>query len=237
MKLKANMVIIITLIILAGGIAITSALGLYQVNGTKVPSKLTAGENAGQYNPEDIKGSYTLSDIEEYFDIPVETLARAFDVKENALGFEVKGLEASAKGDTAAMRYFVTAYKGMNADNNKSAKLPQEAVNIILTEGKPKADQITALNGLKVPSASAPEAKLTSQGTGNGDGSGSGTGQSSDRAIKGKHTFAEVIAMGIPQEKIEAAIGAQIPDMSMTLRNYCKANGLEFSEIAQGLLQ
>ncbi|MGB8983706.1 MAG: hypothetical protein WCC12_17690, partial [Anaerolineales bacterium] len=63
MTLTSKPLAFILFIIMFGGIAVSSALGWWQTESTKVPAAYTEGEFAGQANPADIRGSYTFGDI------------------------------------------------------------------------------------------------------------------------------------------------------------------------------
>ena len=83
MKLKSNLLGVIVLTVLFGGIALTTALNLWTTETAKVPVKFDTGEAAGEYNPEDIRGSYAFGDISELFDIPLDDLATAFGLPDD----------------------------------------------------------------------------------------------------------------------------------------------------------
>ncbi|AFA47124.1 hypothetical protein [Acetobacterium woodii] len=244
MKLKPNYAITIVLIILVVGIGGAVALGLWNTQTEKVPITFTSGENAGEYNPSDIRGSYTFEDISVLFEIPLDSLGKAFNVTENVATFQCKTLESMYQKSpveigTGSVRFFVAAYKGFEIDP-KDAYLLEAGRDVILSEGSPTASQIDYLNthfvtASELNAETTPATNTesgTGTGTGTGTGSGSGTGENADKLVKGKTTFAEAISLGISQAKIETAIGGPIPDMSMTIKDYCNANGLDFSVIS-----
>ena len=63
---------------------------------TKFLPSIKTGEFAGQYNPADIRGSYTFDDISNAFEIPIEDLGKAFWRRGplNMLLFNAKNLKA-----------------------------------------------------------------------------------------------------------------------------------------------
>jgi hypothetical protein len=99
--------------ILFGGILFSSALGWWSTVSSKTPATYTEGEFAGQADPADIRGSYTLGDIERNFDVPMEVLAQAFAVQSDDLAaFQVKSLEeqyaeSPVEIGTSSVRLFV----------------------------------------------------------------------------------------------------------------------------------
>ena len=56
---------IIIFVFIFGGIAITSVTGYWQTSSSKIPAKYQGGEFAGQYDPADIRGSYSFGEISE----------------------------------------------------------------------------------------------------------------------------------------------------------------------------
>lgn len=137
-------------IILFGGIGVSKMFNLWITESTKEPAKYTSGEVSGQYNPADIRGSYTFNDINKAFDIPVEDLAEAFGITSAELGsFKVKELEtiyAEYKGTdkeigTENIRCFVALYKGLPYDLSADRYLPKPAGKIIETKGKITEEQ------------------------------------------------------------------------------------------------
>jgi hypothetical protein len=53
--------------------------------------------------------------------------------------------------------------------------------------------------------------------------------------VKGKTTFGELLAWGVPQEIIEGIIGAPMPDPAMILKDYASANGMSFETLKPAL--
>ncbi len=50
-------------VVFLAGIGLTMAFNLWHTTTTKEPAKYSSGEFAGQANPADIRGSYTLGDV------------------------------------------------------------------------------------------------------------------------------------------------------------------------------
>ncbi|MGL4607366.1 MAG: hypothetical protein ACRCU3_07875 [Eubacteriaceae bacterium] len=252
MKLKPNQTILITLIIFVVGIGISIALGFWNTQTDKIPVRFSSGENAGEYNPSDIRGSYTFNDISVLFAIPVEDLGTAFGVTENIETFQCKSLESMYENSpveigTGSVKLFVSSYKGWEIDPGDSYVL-EAGKDIILKNGTPTPTQIDYLNthflsAKDTVAGAVPTQKTEGSTEGSKDGSGLGTGDGSgsgsanpDKLIKGKTTFAEAISLGVPPEKIESIIGGPIPDMEMTIKDYCNSNGLDFSVISLDLV-
>lgn len=141
----------VLIIILFGGIALSSAFNLWVTKSTKVPAKYTAGEVAGTYNPADIRGSYSFNDINNSFNIPVKDLAEAFGITgvEDIGGFQIKNIEkiyeiykgTEKEIGTENIRYFVALYKGVPYGGGEGKYLPKPAAQVLKTNGKLTEEQ------------------------------------------------------------------------------------------------
>lgn len=80
MKIKPQIAVAVTITVFVLGITITSVLGLWKTESTKIPAKYKEQQYSGQYNPADIRGSYTFLEISRLYNIPPEHLFTAFDV-------------------------------------------------------------------------------------------------------------------------------------------------------------
>ncbi|MBC8505857.1 MAG: hypothetical protein H8D34_13420 [Chloroflexi bacterium] len=122
MVVRSKLVGVVVFVLIIGGIFSGVWLGWWQTKSDKTPVRYKDGDAAGEYNPSDIRGSYSFGEISELFEIPLEMLVRAFripgdvDISE----FKNKDLEtlyANLDGDieigTASMRLFVAYYKGL----------------------------------------------------------------------------------------------------------------------------
>ena len=81
MKLKTRHLAPLILAFFVFGIGGTMAFNLWRTEGSKNPARFSTGEHEGEYNPADIRGSYTFSDISEVFKIPLEDLSKAFGLE------------------------------------------------------------------------------------------------------------------------------------------------------------
>lgn len=176
MGIKSNTTLIISTIIVITGIVTTNALGIWTTVSTKIPKKLST-EQASQlistnnsrsddstttsstednkpileYDPADIKGSYTFLEISKLYLIPIGNLASAFNVDENiAETFKCKDLEgifadASNEIGTASVRMFVSYYYGLDYESAEEVYLPDSAVTILKTNSKITQTQLVYL--------------------------------------------------------------------------------------------
>ena len=140
-KVKTSNVAIVILTVLFGGIALTSALGWWKTTSSKQPVRYSQGEYTGEYNPADIRGSYSFGEISELFQIPLEDLGKAFGVKDESsiATFKCKDLEtlysvSAAEGKevgTDSVRIFVALYKSLPIPLTETTYLLKPAVGIL----------------------------------------------------------------------------------------------------------
>lgn len=149
MKVNSKIIAISIFLIIFGGIGVAKLMGVWRTTSTKVPSKITEGEFAGQLNPNDIRGSYTFKDVAKNFNIPEQDLADAFLIDISQIStFKCKDLETNFSDTqgkdigTGAVRAFVAFYKGIEIELKEEAYLPKEAVEVIIKNGKPTQKQI-----------------------------------------------------------------------------------------------
>lgn len=241
MTLTSKPLAVMLLVLMFGGITFSSVLGWWATESTKVPITFAEGEFAGQANPADIRGSYTFGDISNSFDVTPDVLARAFGITEtDPAAFAVKELETlySDSGfeiGTTSVRLFVAWYTGLPFDTTgQEIYLPQTATQILLAQGNLAPEQIAYLEqftvtlGESAPSDSqsveaAPAPTETHMPT------------TEEYIVKGKTTFGELIAWGVPQELIEQLIGAPMPDPAMSVKDYASANDLNFETLKPAL--
>ena len=237
MTITSKPLAIIVLVVLFGGIAFSSVMGWWITESTKQPVTFTEGEFAGQANPADIRGSYTFGDIAKSFDVTPEVLAKAFGITTGEPNvFAVKELEAMNLDSgyeigTVSVRLFVAYYTGLPFDTTgQEIHLPQSATDILLAKGNLTPEQIAYLEKYTVTlGASAPVAKSTPVAV------TTSSTVSGENIVKGKTTFGELIVWGVSQEIIESIIGAPLPDLAMTMKDYASANGLNFETLKPAL--
>ena len=211
-----------------GTISATSVLGLWQITSTKIPAIYLSGEASGQYNPADIRGSYSFGEISDLFGIPLKDLGNAFAIEnENSFqAFQCKDLEsiyassntASKSVGTESVEIFVALFKGLPIELNDSIYLPNTAEVILINAGRMTNDQRAFVSSHLVDSE-----KVSS------DNPQLSTSSERSSFIKGKTTFKEVLAIGVKKEDIEAVIKASIPDTSAVIKDFCLKNSLDFT--------
>jgi len=227
MKINQIFLSIVVIVIIFGAIFITKAVDLWQTKNTKIPQTYQSGEFKGQYDPSDIRGSYTFSEVSELYQIPLEDLGNAFAVQSNFSSFQCKDLEsiyvlakvAGKEVGTDSVSLFVALYKGLPITINDATYLPNKAESILLNAGKMTEEQKTfiASHLTDVEKASTVIRNETST--------------ENPSFVKGKTTFLEVLAIGVKKEAIETALNTSIVDTSAVIRDFCTARGLEFTDV------
>lgn len=251
MIIKSKTLAVLVVSILVAGILISTALGWWQTESSKVAATFTEGEFAGQANPADIRGSYTFGDVEKNFGVPASLLGQAFGVTTDPAAFQVKGLEGTATESgveigTASVRLFVAFYKNMPFDLSTDIYLPEAAAELL----KPKSltseqsayleTHTAKLAAAGTDAATAPESTVSVESTpvptAPVPAETTPVPAATDRVIKGKTTFSEILGWGVSKASIEGILGKPMPaDAASTVKDFCTANNLDFETIKPGL--
>jgi len=233
MKIRSRHLTPIILAVFIIGIAGTMALNLWNTEKVKVPVRYQSGEFAGEYNPSDIRGSYTFADINKAFKVPVEDLAKGFGFMdaENPATLKAKDVEGTygkmEEGElgTDSIRLFVAYYIGLPFDPEEGTLIPAPAVSILkaktdLTEEqKEYLEKMTiSLSSVK-QSASEEPAEATSEHE-----------TAEEFTVSGKTTFQELLDFGVTKEEIEQILGMPMGRGAETVRDYVADKNMEFSE-------
>ncbi|MFZ5944139.1 MAG: hypothetical protein ACOYVD_08515 [Bacillota bacterium] len=238
MKIKPWAMGLIIFVLMFSGIGVSKALDLWITTSSKIPASYKEGEFAGNYNPADIRGSYTFDEVSRLFGIPLEDIARAFHLLDidKVKVMQVKELESmyeylKAAGQeigTGSVRMFTAFYNGLPYSLDEEVFLLKPALEILENKGKITREQLAYLRDHILEAA--PEALVRS----NSDEGEKVT--EPEKTIKGKTTFGELLEWGMTLEEIEGIIGKKVPGNLMTVRDFCVENGMEFSVI-RGILQ
>jgi hypothetical protein len=246
MKLTAKPLAALIFLILFGGIAVTTAMNWWQTSSSKVPAQYADGKAAGQYNPADIRGSYTFGEISSLFAVPLTDLQRAFRIPAEAdsAEYQVKSLESQFAGlpfeiGTSSVRLFVAYYKGLPFELTDEIYLPLEAVEILKKAGNLTFDQTAYLDAHAVSldpagaipvQSTQPPTNLTTPSTDQAESPPVTSEHTApERMVTGKTTFKDMLDWGVTQEAIEQVLGEAMPDASMAVKDYFNARGEEFS--------
>ena len=235
MKTKIRHIAPIILLFFVVGIAGSMVLNIWNTSKINEPARYTSGEFKGQYDPSDIRGSFTFKDINDSFNIPIEDLADAFGFKDASApeilkAKDVEGTYGAVEGGelgTDSIRMFVAYYSGLPFTGEETTLLPKAAVSILRSKGKVTEEQLAFLEGisidldaLKRPSA-IPETLEHAV--------------TEEFRIKGKTIFRELLDFGITREEIEETLGMPMGRDGETVRDFIAEKGLEFAEFKEKL--
>lgn len=215
--------IILVLVIIIGGVFLTDRLGLWETESTKIPAKTQTGE----FDPGDIRGSYTFGNIESSFDITSEKLAVAFgidtDIPEE---FQVKNLEAiytslSEENEigTGSVRYFVSLYTGIESELAEPTWLPTPAIELLVSEGLINDTDEAFTWQIDLPQITAVEPDNIKEE------------EHPEPLVKGSTTIQDLINQDVTLEELESLLQTTEFTKADFVRDICTANGLKFSEI------
>lgn len=159
MKLKPLTTVALAAGFVIVGIAVTMATGLWQTESDKTPRTLaleetaTVNEQTGetQYDPADIRGSYTFGEISELYHIPLADMAEAFGLEPNqTAAFQTKMLEtlypdSNVEIGTASVRLFAASYLGLPYQPTEETYLPVSAAEVLTRHGQMTEEQAAYL--------------------------------------------------------------------------------------------
>lgn len=237
MRIKSPVIAVIILAVIFGGISIASALDFWSTTSNKTPVRFKDGAYVGQYNPEDIRGSYTLADVARLFEIDEQTLLAAFGLPENTDPslFRTSALEevyASTGADigNGSVQLFVALYKNLPITLDGTA-LPQSAVDVILTANPNlTAEQISYLADNTVSMTPEENPSETDQ-------TGETSHGESENLINGQTTFQQLLDKGLTRDQIESVLGTKMPPTNQTVKDFCLNEGLTFSTVKAKLAE
>lgn len=246
-KINEWMIGVIVLVVIFGGIGMTKRLGIWTTESDKVPNKITSGINEGNYDPFDIRGSYTFEEVSTLYGIDITYLAEAFDLgsPEEALSMKTKDLEAlyefsEEEVGNSSVQVFVALMKEMDIEGAE-AYLPDSAVKVLLNYG-PKLDDIAleyiethTIDNLHLSKViSSEEYAEVKQDTTDVGEKTSDSGEN-EFQVNGTSTFSQVLALGISEAEIMQVIEGEMPPTNQKVRDYCTEHGLSFSVVKQAL--
>lgn len=229
MKLSQKVVPIIVFAVLLGGIGLARLTGVWATTTDKVPARYNSGDFAGQYNPADIRGSYTFADVARLFDIDEQVLLSAFALPEDtdpAL-FQNKNLEERYSGldveiGNESVQVFVALYNQLPFDLGEAA-LPQSAAEILEARSDLTPEQRDWLRSHTVTVGQvnpSPQPEISHEPS---------------TQVNGKTTFQNLLDAGLSRQQIETVLGQAMPATNQTVKDFCLAHDLSFSDIKGAL--
>ena len=242
MKIQNKAIAFVVGVFLLGGIGLADYLGFWVTESTKEPAKYTTGEFAGEYNPADIRGSYSFEDVAKVFDISVETLADAYGIdagdyilaefKLNELEIVYPDLGEDVELGTGSVKYFVALYTGLPYEDEGDG-LPLRAVDILTEEEKiddVKRNELLSI-AIDLSLYQKPEETLSSTVA------SSDTEENEEKSINGNTMIQDLYDYGLTDEILVEVLGEIPTARSMNLKDFCIEKGLSFSEIKTVLIE
>jgi hypothetical protein len=261
MKVKSLPLGIAVLVIFFGGILLSMQLNWWQTESTRVPATFKEGELAGQYNPADIRGSYSFGDINQHFNVPLNDLQIAFGIAEgvDVAHYKAKDLETTYSDladsgyeiGTNSLRLFVALYIGAPFEPGEETYLTSAAVELLKSKAELSDEQRAYLETHQVdtspdmvaedeepdavereePELVDAEKPLSTDTEKPAADAEHVEGEGQDRLVRGPTTFQNVLDWGVSQETIEVIIEGPMPNALTVIRDHCIENGLEFGVI------
>lgn len=158
MRLTTKVVGILVIVIIFGGYALADFFGIndYSLShgsgsGRGNLSNESKNEESSIINKlavEDIRGSFTIKDVAETFDIDVPILVEAFsiiDVEVESIRLsdihEIFGEYDGKEVGTSSVKLFVAYFKGLDYEIDEEIYLPESAIKILTEQGKVNESQ------------------------------------------------------------------------------------------------
>lgn len=228
----------IFIVILIAGIFTSQVMGIWESESSKIPVKTESGE----YDPGDIRGSYTFGDVENAFGVPADLLAEIFSIEtERPSDFKIKELEgiytrlaevypeyADVEIGNGSVKFFVKLYTGIDSDLVVPEYIPLRALQYLLE------NQLITQETYYTHESLAIDLDKYEQSYDSGN-STVVEEEHVEAIVKGKTTVQEVINAGLTIEEIEEVMGISIENRSIMIRDLCSENELVFSEIKDTL--
>lgn len=196
---------VLVVIVFFGSILGFQAAGIWSISGKVSANGEAIQPIAGDVNS--IKGWMTLEQISTTFNVPMEEILQNFGLPLNTPPTTaIKDLE-SESFDTTALKTW------LGQKNNPAVPTTKEDNSNPISSSEETATSTIDETTQLVPADQS----------------------SSNRTITGKTTFQELLDWGIPKEKIEKIIEAELPERSLVIKDYLTSRGVEFSTIKNQL--
>ena len=247
MKIKSIHILLAIIIIIGGGILLASQLGLYSTTRVKSPRKTAEGV----YDIADIRGSHTLAEIEEYYQVPASSAIEAFglrpdtnptlfqlkDMKETFKPVELEGEEYIVETDT--VKVFTSLYLKIPYVSDETFYLPEKTVNYLIENKRLTGEEkdywlnhTFILEYLENDSLSASETPEKIEETVEETIEDKVEEEAKEFKVTGETTIQELLDGGITEEKFEEVTGFKVPEDKLVLvRDFVIDKGIEFGEV------
>ncbi|MDF1566594.1 MAG: hypothetical protein RQ801_15020 [Spirochaetaceae bacterium] len=231
---KAPLVALVAVLTIVLGVGIAKSVGYWKTESSKVPVTITEGEFAGEYDPGDIRGSYSFADIQEVFGVPPEMLAAAFLMTggnpDVILAKDLETTWADLGGDvevgTESVRYFTALWTGLPYEPEEDTVLPAAAVEILLAYDKIDTGRAAALMQRAVGPAGGVQTGVTVS-----EPEAVEDHEIPDRTVRGLTTFGDLSGWGVTPDIWESAFKLPMGSRSTAIKDWSTAEGLSMSEV------
>lgn len=256
------MVALSVLVVLFGGIYLTIGTGHWATDRQAEPLKLQSGD----YDPADIRGSYTFAEIEKFFGVPAALLFEAFGIPEEKRtdAFQIKEMEglfepvilegAEVEVGTDLVRVFTSIYAGLPYESDETTHLPEGLVKTLIQEQKLSEDQQAYWKTHTFPlilAGSAPtqeeiqttisteqsQEQPAAQEQTQPQAASSPVAESAAVDIKGRTTMGELLDFGLTKEQFKELTGIEMPGTAVKMKEFTDANGLDMEMIKTKILE
>jgi len=244
MQIRSKTLGVVIAVVIFGGIVGASALGMWNPRSGGTPARIQSGQGAVVSTPADIRGNHRFGEISTLFDIPLETLSRAFALPADvdpatfqnrdfdSIYPEFEGEEEIGNG---SMKWFVALYTGLPYElehDEEDTYLLRPAVDILKSHADLTTEQIAYLDKYVIELESVEYSPPVDEAQSSEPAQSKAEGE---MIVAGQTNFADLLDWGVPVEQIEAVIGGEIPNRLMLVRDYCTENALSFGGIKAGL--
>ncbi len=225
------MVAVTIFVVLFGGIYTTIGTGHWSTSRELEPIRFASGE----YNPADIRGSYTFAEIERFFGIPMDILFDAFKIPEanRTNAFKIKDMEhifapvvidgSEIEVGTDLVRMFTSFYIGLPYKSSETTHLPKSLVKVLVDEQKLTGERKAYWENHTFELVILGEGSIIDE---------SEHESSENVAIKGNTTIGELIQYGLTEKQFKEITGVDMPsNRSVTLKDFVAENGLNMGTI------
>jgi hypothetical protein len=184
-----------------------------------------------------IRGSYTLAEIERLFQVPPAAIIESFSLQEDTdprvfrlrdlkilyEDYEIDGEIYEVETDT--IKVFVSLYTNKPYTSDETFYLPEKAVNYLLRENRLTPEEESYWKAHTFDLEAYARDSHTIQAIAEESGPASFTGNT---------TIAGLISMGMDEETFKEITGFEVPeDRTITIRNFIFAHGLGFDDVSE----
>lgn len=237
MKIKHIHIVIAIAIIIGGGIGLASQMDLFDTSRSAEPIKLTEDT----YDIADIRGSFTLEEIETYYQVPSGAIIQAFNLETDTdpSAFQLKELKeiyqpVMVEGEevaveTNSVKVFVSLYSDIPYTSEETFHLPESAVDYLITGNKltPEEEDYWTKHTFNLASAQINE-QISEVAEETQDKPV--VQEEETVSITGRMTVAEILAKGINSKTFKEITGFDVPeDRNIAIRDFFASQDLEFS--------